>query len=736
MTSSDDAQLFSKVLSTVRASTALAAQDVDFCRSMSKDLGDSIDATSSKFVDLINGLLLAVDRNTDPIGFGRDRLDDSWKDFSNLMDNLFEQSDRSIDSIMRSPFVKNNTQMQHLDDLVRMNHVPSTKIVKPQLSFESPVDNTESHPFVPRLKDKPFALQPFTGPKLIPADDTMPEHYEHPYQYEIERQEYDSLVLLKSKPIPSQPWDTTEAIWVDNIESLAAMLSDLQGTTEIAVDLEHHDLRSYYGIVCLMQISTRTTDYLIDTLSLRDELQVLNEVFANPKILKVFHGAFMDIIWLQRDLGLYVVSLFDTYHASRAIGLPRHSLAYLLERYANFKTSKKYQLADWRLRPLSKPMNAYARADTHFLLNIYDQLRNTLIEQSKLAGVLSESRNVAKRRFEYSKFRPSVPSTSVYCPVEKADPSRILMDQYNIPPEKEDIMEKLYNWRDMIARRDDESPRYVMPNQLLVSLAVYCPTTPVDVVSVSNIVSDHVRSNSLVLANLIKNSLESVKSSKSRSTSQPERNHKLDTDSVMTVSQIKRAMATFENVSHVVLDSEFPRQADGRSAKLIHILTSGNNAVDYSDEDPHPIGNEQFALRSRGALQAMEEFDNTVAYSMPIPESEPVAQDLTNESHVTSQGTSEQIAEDDEDKDEIITLKKVVKHVHPPKVDIKRPSAQAVDYSKGKKILGADLTSSKKRESRKRNFDPYSASNDTGSAPRGLKKRRSTNKGRNVSFKR
>lgn len=119
-------------------------------------------------------------------------------------------------------------------------------------------------------------------------------------------------------------------------------------------------------------------------------------MFTNPSIVKVFHGAFMDIIWLQRDLGLYVVGLFDTYHASKAIGLPRHSLAYLLENFANFKTSKKYQLADWRIRPLSKPMTAYARADTHFLLNIYDQLRNKLIESNKLAGVLYESRNVAK----------------------------------------------------------------------------------------------------------------------------------------------------------------------------------------------------------------------------------------------------------------------------------------------------------------------------------------------------
>jgi len=58
----------------------------------------------------------------------------------------------------------------------------------------------------------------------------------------------------------------------------------------------------------------------------------------------------MDIIWLQRDLGLYVVGLFDTYHACWFLEYPGKSLAYLLDRFVNFTADKKYQLADWRIR--------------------------------------------------------------------------------------------------------------------------------------------------------------------------------------------------------------------------------------------------------------------------------------------------------------------------------------------------------------------------------------------------
>ncbi len=58
----------------------------------------------------------------------------------------------------------------------------------------------------------------------------------------------------------------------------------------------------------------------------------------------------MDVIWLQRDLGLYMVGLFDTYHASRILGYTKHSLASLLTKFVNFDADKQYQMADWRIR--------------------------------------------------------------------------------------------------------------------------------------------------------------------------------------------------------------------------------------------------------------------------------------------------------------------------------------------------------------------------------------------------
>lgn len=91
-----------------------------------------------------------------------------------------------------------------------------------------------------------------------------------------------------AEPIPYLPVETTSAVFVDTFEGVLKMLSELESAEEIAVDLEHHDARSYVGLVSLMQISTRGKDWIVDTLKpWRQDLQVLNQVFANPKIIKV-----------------------------------------------------------------------------------------------------------------------------------------------------------------------------------------------------------------------------------------------------------------------------------------------------------------------------------------------------------------------------------------------------------------------------------------------------------------
>ena len=82
-----------------------------------------------------------------------------------------------------------------------------------------------------------------------------------------------------------------------------------------------------------MQISSRSHDYVVDTLALRSYLgAALAAPFADPLILKILHGADRDVEWLQKDFGLFVVNMFDTGQAAHLLGLPR-GLGKLLQHF-------------------------------------------------------------------------------------------------------------------------------------------------------------------------------------------------------------------------------------------------------------------------------------------------------------------------------------------------------------------------------------------------------------------
>ena len=190
----------------------------------------------------------------------------------------------------------------------------------------------------------------------------------------------------------------------------------------------------------------------------------------------------MDIIWLQRDFGLYVVNLFDTFHASRTLGYPQKSLAYLLKTFADFDAAKQYQTADWRIRPLPEEMFNYARSDTHYLLYIYDNLRNELIDKSSLSGtgenlvetVMRKSKEVAMQRYErpFYDFSRGSGSTGWYNMLRRT-PALFNREQFA-------VFRAVHQWRDHIARQEDESVQSIMPKHVLYNIA---RETPMDMPS-------------------------------------------------------------------------------------------------------------------------------------------------------------------------------------------------------------------------------------------------------------
>jgi exosome complex exonuclease RRP6 len=68
--------------------------------------------------------------------------------------------------------------------------------------------------------------------------------------------------------------------------------------------------------------------------------------------------------------------------AARVLQLEGFGLAFLLQHFLDIHPDKRYQLADWRIRPLPSEMIKYAREDTHYLLYLHDLLKVQLASTS------------------------------------------------------------------------------------------------------------------------------------------------------------------------------------------------------------------------------------------------------------------------------------------------------------------------------------------------------------------
>lgn len=425
--------------------------------------------------ELLDTIIIANDRIFERTGILLDNLEKRGTEENNVIpriepgaESTFIQAPSRYSSLaVRANGVSGSSSSSLL-------HVSSSSVLikKPQSVYSLPVDNSCAK-FVPKLKVKHHALKDLKKNLRI-VDDSEKEslewandqaEYLHPYQLELNHFVIPDEQLETSVEVPLRSVEETKLVMVDTVEKLKMLRDTLNEVSEFAVDLEHHDYRSFLGLTCLMQISTRTTDYIIDPFPIWNDMGILNEPFTNPKILKVFHGAVRDVLWLQRDFGIYIVNMFDTYYASEILNFARHNLAYIVSALCDTTLDKTLQKSDWRLRPLSEAHIEYARRDTHFLLHCYDKLRNLLLENG------NQMKNLLHSVYDKSKLL----CLKVYeKPVFESEGFEVIIKK-SLNSQQRYALRALYKWRDERARTEDESINYVLPDHMLLKIAEVLP---------------------------------------------------------------------------------------------------------------------------------------------------------------------------------------------------------------------------------------------------------------------
>ncbi|GER26963.1 3'-5' exonuclease domain-containing family protein [Striga asiatica] len=333
-------------------------------------------------------------------------------------------------------------------------HVPS--IPKPQDEYKIIVNNTNQpfeHVWLQRSEDGSRSIHPLEELSVLDFVDKS------------------ESIAEPDKPLPIA---VTPLKYVQDVKDLKQLAITLRNVNEFAVDLEHNQYRSFQGLTCLMQISTRTEDFIIDTLKLRIHIgPYLREVFKDPTKRKVMHGADRDIVWLQRDFGIYVCNMFDTGQASRVLKMERYSLEHLLSHFCGVTANKEYQNADWRIRPLPREMVKYVIYRKFCLFDWFPYI--FYLKMSVL--VYKRSYDICTQLYEKELLTES--SYLYIYGVQSAglNAQQLAVVSLHVFTEFLNGLKGLCEWRDVVARAEDESTGYVLPNRTLIEIAKQTPLT-------------------------------------------------------------------------------------------------------------------------------------------------------------------------------------------------------------------------------------------------------------------
>jgi ribonuclease D len=244
-----------------------------------------------------------------------------------------------------------------------------------------------------------------------------------------------------------------------HIAALRALANELQRHPVIAVDTESNSLYAYRERVCLIQFSTPQADTLVDPLAL-DDLTPLAPVFADPHIEKVFHAAEYDLICLKRDFGFQFANLFDTLVAARILGRKQVGLGAILAAEFKVEQDKRFQRANWGVRPLPPDHLTYAVQDTRYLI----PLRERLAEQLKQAGFWDLAQEDFHRLCLIENHQTIEEDTWWHIPHAN-----------ELTPQQAAVLQELLDYRDEMARSMDRPRFKVIGAQTLHAIAQNCP---------------------------------------------------------------------------------------------------------------------------------------------------------------------------------------------------------------------------------------------------------------------
>ena len=250
-------------------------------------------------------------------------------------------------------------------------------------------------------------------------------------------------------------------VYLDTTSTVDTFLASIANARILALDTEGASFHRFVDRIYLLQLSTREHTAILDPIPI-GKPPTLGQLLEDSGVEIVFHDADYDLRLLRQDYGWLVRNIFDTRLAAQLLGIKSFGLAALLERYFGVKLDKKFQRADWSMRPLSQGMLDYAAQDTIHLLELRDRLHHDLDRAGRLDWAREEF-----ALLEGTRWADEDPAASFLRIKGARDLTRRELA----------LLRELVPWRDDIARAMDRATFRVLGNEQLLEIAKRRPSS-------------------------------------------------------------------------------------------------------------------------------------------------------------------------------------------------------------------------------------------------------------------
>ncbi len=245
---------------------------------------------------------------------------------------------------------------------------------------------------------------------------------------------------------------------IQTTEALATLVTKAKECDAIALDTEFVWERTYYPKLGIIQIAFSDEDcQLIDPNAIND-LDPLNDLLADRKVVKILHDAPQDLAILHHATGTAAQNVFDTRLAAGFAGLPATlSLSNLIKELLDIELAKTETRTDWLQRPLDEKQIDYALDDVRYLRALRILLLSRIVGP-KIKSWLQEELNLLNNPKNYLENG----STERYRKLRGANK----LDSQSLA-----ILKNLYLWREEKAQIKDRPRGHILKDATLVHLA-------------------------------------------------------------------------------------------------------------------------------------------------------------------------------------------------------------------------------------------------------------------------